>query len=375
MKRRIAIGVFLSVLFIYLSFWTPDFSSLFSGKAGMFQALFGRSKIDLAELGRAMAQANYIYLLFGVGLLLASLIPRAERWRILIKPVSPGIRYWPVFNAMSAGYMVNNVLPLRMGELFRAYFVGTSEKISKSSVLATIVVERLLDVMSGVVLLAVTIFFFPFPEEYRRGLFILGAGMILGFAFLVSLLVNTRWTLKLLTALLFPLPERFRHPILHAVEGFSGGLEILRSAHHYTAVFGYTALLQVIYVISAFFTLSAFDLVSPSYPIIYDNPLLASVVLLIFNTIGVAIPSAPGAVGTFHYVIASGVQLFGVTAEAAMGVAITLHLAQYIPLTLIGLICFWSQNFRIADLKKQIPQEAAGEVSTGSDESQSVSHG
>jgi hypothetical protein len=211
--------------------------------------------------------------------------------------------------------------------------------------------------MSGVVLLAVTIFLFPFPDEYRRGLFILGGGMILGFAFLVSLLINTRWTLKVLSAMLFPLPERLRRPVVSAVQSFSGGLEILRSSHHYVTVFGYTVLLQVIYIISAYFTLAAFDLIAPEYPVIYQNPLLASVVLLIFNTIGVAIPSAPGAVGTFHYVIASGVQLFGVTPEAAMGVAITLHLAQYIPLTLVGLVCFWSQHFKFADIKTQIPLE------------------
>jgi len=59
---------------------------------------------------------------------------------------------------------------------------------------------------------------------------------------------------------------------------------------------------------------------------------------LVIITIGVAIPSAPGAVGTFHGIVAFGVSLFGVSAEISMGFAIILHLVNYIPLTALGLL-------------------------------------
>jgi glycosyltransferase 2 family protein len=357
MKRRITVGIFLSVLFIYLSFWKPDFSGLWQGKVGFFAALFGQSRINLEQLGEALAQVRYLYLLGGVLLLILSLFSRAQRWVILLRPVHPGIRYWSVYAAMNTGYMINNILPLRMGEIFRAYFLGRAEGISKSSALATIVVERLIDTLAALILLSITLFFFPFPDWIRNGLFYIGAAVMLLILFLVGLLVNTEWTLGVMAKLMKPLPQRWSRIILKTIHSFSGGLEILRSSHHYLAILGHTILLQSCYIISVFLTLLAFDLVSPVYPAISGNPLLASVVMLVIVTIGVGLPSAPGAVGTFHGIVAFGVALFGVPNATAMSFAIMLHLSNYVPLTMLGLGCFWSQNFSFSDIKTQLPHE------------------
>jgi uncharacterized protein (TIRG00374 family) len=358
MKRRIAIGLFLSVFFIYLSFWKPDLAGLWQGKVGFFTALFGQSRIDLEQVGQALEQAHYFYLLGGILLLILSLFSRAQRWVILLRPVHPGIRYWSVYAAMNTGYMINNILPLRMGEIFRAYFLGRAEGISKSSALATIVVERLIDTLAALILLGITLFLFPFPDWIRNGLFYIGAAVVLLILFLVGLLVNTEWTLGVMAKLMKPLPKRWSEVILKTVHSFSGGLEILRSSHHYLAILGHTLILQSCYIISVFLTLLGFDLVSPNYPAIYNHPLLTSVVMLVIITIGVGLPSAPGAVGTFHGIVAFGVALFGVSNATAMSFAIMLHLANYIPLTLLGLVCFWSQNFSFSEIKTQMPHEA-----------------
>jgi uncharacterized protein (TIRG00374 family) len=357
MKRRIAIGIFLSILFIYLSFWKPDFAGLWQGKVGLFVALFGRSRIDVDQLALALAQAHYLYLLGGVALLLLSLFARAQRWRILLQPVWPSIRYWPVYAAMNTGYMINNILPLRMGEILRAYFLNRSQGISKSSALATIVVERLIDLLAALVLLGVTLFFFPFPDWIRDGLFYMGGAVVLLIIFLVGLLVNTAGTLRIVARVLKPLPAKWSDEILKTIGSFSSGLEILRQSHHFLTILGYTALLQTSYILSVYLTLLGFDLVSPTYPAILANPLLTSVVLLVIITIGIGLPSAPGAVGTFHGIVAFGVSLFGVPGATAMSLAIVLHLANYVPLTLLGLVCFWSQNFSFSEIKKQLPQE------------------
>jgi len=359
-KIRIFLGFLLSVLFIYLSFWKTDLAGLFSGSAGISEALFGHSRIKLDELGQVLASGHYLWLIPGVGMLLISLFIRAERWRILLKPVHKDMRYWPVYSAMNIGYMINNVLPLRMGEILRAYFLGKATGISKSSALATIVVERLLDMVAAIIVLGITIFFFPFPPWIQNGLFYVGIPVILLIGFLVALLVNTEWTLNLLRSFLSFLPQKLKEQIIEMVSSFASGLEILRSAHHYFAILVHTLLLTICYIISVFTTLKAFDLISPGYPMIFDHPFLASVVLLIVVTIGVAVPSAPGAVGTFHGIVALGVSLLGVEAEKSMGVAIALHLANYIPLTALGLVCFWSQNFKFSEVKSQFPSDQDG---------------
>ncbi len=353
MKLKIAIGLFLSLFFIYLSFWSPNFSALFHGE-NVFDAFFSETRINLNELGTVLTEAHYLWLLVGVGLLILSLFSRAQRWRILIKPVHKDIRYWPVYSAMNIGYMINNILPLRMGEILRAYFLGKAENISKSSVLATIVVERIVDLLAALALLGVTIFFFPFPDWIRNGLFYIGGGVLLLIFFLVALLINTTLTLRFLRSILKPLPTKIVDRVISIVESFTSGLEVMRSSRHYLSIIGHTFLLQACYILSVFATLLAFDLVTPEYPAIQANPLLASVVLLIIITIGIGVPSAPGAVGTFHGIVAFGVSLFGVPAEKAMGMAIALHLANYIPMTGLGLICFWAQHFKFSEVKDQL---------------------
>ena len=355
MKRRIAVGLALSLLFIYLAFWKVNLAGLFSGETGLFAALFGQPRIDLHQLGEVLAQVHFLYISLSVLLLLASLFFRAQRWRIILQPVSPQIRYWPVYAAMNAGYMINNVLPLRLGEIFRAYILGKAENVSKSSVLATIIVERVIDSLAALILLGVTLFFFPFPNWIRNGLFYLGGAIILLIIFLFALLINTAWTLGFVRRILKPLPKKWTEPVLNAINSFSGGLEILRSSHHYVAILIYTIILQVCYIVSVFVMLLAFNLMSPEYPMIIANPLLASVVLLVIITIGISIPSAPGAVGTFHGIVALGISLFGVSPEISLGFAIILHLVNYIPLTALGLACFWSQHFKFSDVRQQLP--------------------
>lgn len=354
MKYRLIIGIFFSLFFIYLSFWKPDVAGLFGGRLNVLQAFFGQTRIDLAQLGQVLVDAHYGYLLLGVAVMLVSLFFRAQRWRILLQPVYRQIRYWPVYHTMNIGYMINNILPLRMGELFRAYFLGRAENISKSSALATIVVERLIDVLAVLVLLSITIFFFPFPGWIRNGLFYVGGGVVVMIAFLLALLINTAWTLKVLRVILKPFPHRLVDGILKIVGSFSSGLEILRSSRHYLIILFHTAMLEVCYIFIVYLTLLAFDLISPQYPAVLSNPLLASVVMLIIITIGIGLPSAPGAVGTFHGIVAFGVSLFGVRPEASMGVAIVLHLSSYLPLTILGLVALWIQNFKFSDVTSQL---------------------
>ncbi len=370
MKKRLAIGIFLSLIFIYLFLWIPQVSKFFHGEKSFGEAFFGQPRIEWNAVGQALAHAHYGYILLGISLLLISLFSRAARWRIFLKPIHAPIHYWPVYSAMCIGYMLNNVLPLRMGELFRPYFLSKSENISKSSILATVVVERVLDMLAMLILLGVTIFFFPFPPEIRKALFTVGGGVILLIGLLVGLLVDNERTTRILRGFLKPLPEKISSKILEALNSFSSGLEILRSSHHYLAISLHTVFLQVCYVGSVYLTLVAFNLVRPEYPMIAASPLLASVVLLLFNTFGVAVPSAPGAVGTYHYFVYQGILLLATGSSLdgesikniAWIVAVTLHLAQYIPLTLLGLVCFWSQHFKISDVKAQLPHESRGEV-------------
>ena len=112
----------------------------------IFLALFVLT-IDLPRMFEAVAKANYFWLIPGIGLYLISVLFRTIRWRILLRHMRPiGIRR--LYPVVVVGYMANNLLPMRLGELVRSYYIGERENISKTSALVTIFVERVLDALT-----------------------------------------------------------------------------------------------------------------------------------------------------------------------------------------------------------------------------------
>ena len=116
--------------------------------------------IDVGRMGRALADANYVYLIPGIALYLVSVFFRTVRWQILLRHMGtvPVRRLYPV---VVVGYMANNLLPMRMGELVRSYYLGQREGISKTSALATIFVERVLDAIVLLFFIALVGLLFP----------------------------------------------------------------------------------------------------------------------------------------------------------------------------------------------------------------------
>ena len=109
------------------------------GISGLFLlAIFWQ--VNIQEIKEALKTADYVYVPLAVLLNLLTNILRSYRWKYLLNPIRP-IGIVNVFSVLAIGYMANNVLPARLGELVRSYFLGQKERLSKSSTLATIVVE------------------------------------------------------------------------------------------------------------------------------------------------------------------------------------------------------------------------------------------
>ena len=143
MKRRnYWFGLAVSLLFIYFFF----------------------RKIDLQEVWGAFRSVNYLYTLPIMLVNILSIWLRAVRWRILLRPVKK-IGLPELFQATAIGFMANNLFPARIGELVRAFLLAEKEKISKSTSMATVVVERLFDGFAVLLLFLVVILFMPFPEQ------------------------------------------------------------------------------------------------------------------------------------------------------------------------------------------------------------------
>ena len=116
--------------------------------------------VDLGRMAEALAEANYLFLIPGIGLYLISVFFRTLRWQLLLRHMRPisARRLYPV---VVVGYMANNLLPMRLGELVRSYHVGEREGVSKTSALMTIFIERILDALTLLFFIAIIALFVP----------------------------------------------------------------------------------------------------------------------------------------------------------------------------------------------------------------------
>jgi uncharacterized protein (TIRG00374 family) len=326
-KIRVTIGIVFSVVFLYLAF----------------------RQVNVQEMLAALKGANYLWLAPAVLFLFASLILRAIRWGYFVEPLKK-VKFHSLFSAMMIGYAANNVLPLRLGEFMRAYAIGKSQRISKSSAFATVIVERLIDVLSLLLILAVTILLFSKQQSISNnndivliknsGYIIFGLTISVIFT-MVLLMERTETTIRILQRLL---PERIFNIVQKIIRSFLQGFTVFKRSEHYLSIFLLSIMLWILYAGILYVSFFAFD-----FHTISDINVLASLVVLVTVSIGIMIPSSPGYVGTYHYFCMQSLSLFNVPQSDALSFAIITHLLSNIPLTVVGLIYFWKENVHFAD--------------------------
>ena len=355
MNRRLVSTFIVSFIFIYLFLYDPHLRALFAGNESPVTALFGHNRIHWAELWEALLQVRFVYLTIGGAVLIVSLGIRSYRWRLLLQPVKK-ISFRTVFALESIGYLLNNVLPFRLGELGRAYLMGEREEMSRVSVLATILVERILDMLGLLFLVGLTLLLYRFPAHTLNPAVTISLGVLFTLLLLLLLLAIiyrefTRRAARLVARLL---PGHLAEKFNRAVSSFLDGLEVLRQTHHYLQIFVTTVSLWILYLIIILATLAAFSLFNRDYPLIWESPLVTALVVLTITSIGISIPSAPGAVGTYHAAAQFALSLFGVPSVISIPLAIVLHLLSYLLLNILGFYYFWTFQLSVREITSNI---------------------
>ncbi len=331
---RAWLGIAISVAFLYIAFRGQD----------------------LGEIRDALGRVNYWYLAPALALYFLGVWIRAIRWGVLLRPVvTIGARQ--TFPIVVVGYMANNVLPLRTGELVRAFVLGRRYGVRKTTSLATIAVERLFDGLTMLAFMLSATAFVSFTSELRHLAliaFVLFTGLLLG---LVILTLGGNLRDRMLQLVLGPLPTAFADRVERLAESFLSGLGVLRRKSDLLLVAG-TSLLAWLCEAGMYWTIARGFGAS-----LRDQVGIAATLL----TTGVAnlatlIPSSPGYVGPFE----SGVTLvvngaLDVPRGEALSYAIVVHAALWFPITLIGLIEWWRQHLSLVDVR-------ADDAGTESDE-------
>ena len=317
-KIRVWVGILISLLFLYLII----------------------RKVDLQQVGTVLSQAEYTFLLPALFFTLLAFLFRSMRWQYILKPLKE-FRIQELFEVIMIGAMANHILPARAGEFVRA--LTLREKMSGAQVFATIIVERVYDTVSLLFVLAGLSLLFPLSPEIRH------AGLILGIIFLMIigclslLLYQEVQFLQIVRKALSFFSTNFSEKVTSLMGRFVTGFRILKETKRVLFTF---VLSLVIWFITTLVVYSIF------WAMNIRAPIYASLVVLVFVSLGYLIPSSPGAIGTYHFFCISALSLFSIEKSQSLGFAVILHASQYIPLTLLGFVFFFKRNLSFKDLKR-----------------------
>jgi uncharacterized protein (TIRG00374 family) len=292
--------------------------------------------VDRERLLSQLLRTDWKWFLVAMLLAPAGLLARAWRWRYLFPPRSdlPGL-----VPAMMIGYMVNNVLPLRAGEIVRVYVVARRGSARFWTAAATLIVERVLDSLCLVLILGVLVFLVEVPRIVEWAAMIILAVDVVGISMLVAITAAPAWCRATIERLTRRWPG-LRDRILRAFTMFLDGLDGIRTRGHALPLVVWTVVIWILPAAAAWASLRATHLVLPW---------LAGWVVLAFVGLGISVPSAPGYVGVFHAAAVLATRIFGVPETDGFGFGIVYHASAFIPVTLIGWIYLMREQMTLGD--------------------------
>jgi len=333
-------------------------------------------KVDYGQLWAALRRANYWYVLPYLVFVWFSMPLRAWRWQLLLKPLGR-VPFWRSYASTMIGFMANNVLPARLGEVVRAYSLGARTGISRSALFGTIIVERIYDSLTLLVILWVVFLFSKAANSTEAaaiksfGYIFLAATVIL-LLFLIFLQRKTEATLYWLGRLMRWLPGGIRTRGREVIEKFARGLTIAPGVSATLGIIFYSILLWVMMAASSYLIFSAFGYsLSPVSGSRY-LPMEATFVVLVVVSLAITVPSTPGYFGVFHAGVVLALKVYlnlppkQFLGEAA-AIAIVLHAAQYVPITLLGVYHLKTEHLKFRttggkiDIEPEQPEPVSGE--------------
>ncbi len=321
MKVRIALTIAVSAVFLILAV----------------------RNIRFEEFLHAVEQMNPVYFLPAVSCYFASFFFRTLRWKIMLRSVK-SIAMGPLFRYIVLGYMANNLLPARLGEVVRAYVTGKQENMSRSSAFASVILERLFDGITILMLLLFLIFAAELDAGWLRYLAWASAGLFMGaLGFLFALTYARERVLGITERVVRYLPEALSSKILHILHRFVAGLKLLRRPGDFFFSIAMSFPVWLCEVLVYYLYLKAFRI---------DVPFKAAVLALVVVNLSSLIPSSPGFIGVFQYACVKSLAVFGVGSTLALAWSVAIHSTQIVPITLLGLAILSRMGLSMGEISR-----------------------
>ena len=318
---RTAIGIVISVIALYLAM--PP-------------------RAEWGNVVAAFARVRYGYV-FPIALITAySIIVRCQRWRLLLRPVG-NIALLPLVSATAIGFLCNMVLPLRVGEVVRPVLLARRTAAPVSSVLASVLLERLLDMFTILVFLGLVMCLIPVSDTIRQSGIIFLILAVIAVTVVAALQRQHPVAIGLTRGLLARLPPSLRDRGEAALQSFIDGLQGIGEGTVLLRILAYSFYLWG--VIASIFAIGFFAC-GLSVP-----PVSGALALVTVVAGAVSAPSAPGFIGTFQAGCVVALGLFGISRADAVPYAFVVWGAQWLTQIILGVVFVLRENISFQDVR------------------------
>ena len=276
---------------------------------------------------------------------------RSYRWGVILQPLEK-IGQFTLFAVTSVGFLAIAAIPARIGELARPYLIAKKSSIKMSSALGTIIVERVLD---SLVVLTITIAVLILqdlpPWMIKSGIIFFIVTMLL-IACMAGLIWRRETAVKVIDRILRLLPGKLAQKVNTVIHHFIDGFQVITDVKSLIFLLVLSAAIWMVDVAAIYALLLAFG---------FNLPVLAAFVVMVILLAGIAIPTAPGFIGNWHYACILGLSLFNIARPEAFSFALVYHFLSMMVVILLGVIFLPFNKFSISDMTTQANQKEAAQ--------------
>ena len=322
MNKKVILGILISIVLVYLSV----------------------RGINLQDVFRDLKNIQISYVIFFILLVILMQLLRSYRWGVILQPMGK-IDQFSLFSVTSVGFLAIASIPARIGELARPYLISKRSSIKMSSALGTILVERVLDSFTVLAIAVIVLFLTDLPPWMIKSSIIFFLLALVMFCFIVFLILRRDAALKLINRILSKLPGKFAHKIDEVIHHFIDGFQIITNIKFLLYLFFLSTFVWLVDVLAIYMLLKAFG---------FTLPVMASFVVMIILIVGIAIPTAPGYIGNWHFACVLALSFFGLAKVEALSFAVVYHFLSMLIVVVLGIVFLPFNKFSISDMKNQL---------------------
>jgi uncharacterized protein (TIRG00374 family) len=312
------IGILISVVSLYFAF--KDF--------------------DLGQVWDAIGRVRLEFFLLLIVPYIATFMTKVWRWRVMFHPDEQRVSQSLLFSALMISYIP---LPFRAGEVARGVVASTRSGIPAPRVFSTIVVEKVLDILTLLLFLGISLPFVSLPRELQGPAILLGGVVLVMTLVLLALVLRPRLARRVIHAIAARLPARFGPRIETAGDQVLQGLAPLSNPPIALRLGMWSLATWIVNIFAVYLMMLAFNVtVTP----------MAAVVLVVVTNLSMAIPSAPGYVGPFEFAVVSVLGLLNVPTAQAQTFALIYHFVGLVPVAVMGVIAAIQQGVGMAAFRR-----------------------